>query len=96
MSVQDVTTWRLNLLREHRDHLTQLREIISENEGLHRDAMVRSLSLPPRESVDKIIRYETTIERQLYRAISQLERLQRRRMGEPVPPHISVDVTTGK
>lgn len=86
----------LDTLREHRERLTQLRDVMSENEGLHRDAMVRGLSLPSKESVDKIIRYETTIERQLYRAVSQLERLQRRRLGEPVPPPISVDVATGK
>ena len=41
--------------------------------------------------VDKLIRYETTIERQLYRAMHQLERLQRRKVGEAVPPPVSVE-----
>ena len=86
----------LGLLGEHKGRLTQLREVISEDEGLHCDAMIRGLSLPPRGSVDKIIRYETSIERQLYRAVSHLERLQRRRMGELIPPPVSIDVTTGK
>ncbi len=88
--------YRRVILRSYMDRLTQPREVIAENEGLHRDAMVRTLSLPPSESVHKIIRYETTIERQLYRAVSQLERLQRRRMGEPVSPPVTLDITTGK
>ena len=46
--------------------------------------------LPPKQSVDKLLRYETTIERQLYRAVDQLERLQRVRVGEIVPPPINV------
>ena len=50
-------------------------------------------SLPSKEAVDKILRYETAIERQLYRAISELERLQRRRRGEMAPPTINVEVS---
>jgi hypothetical protein len=39
--------------------------------------------MPP----DKIVRYQTTINRQLYQAINQLERLQRFRKGDKVPAH---------
>ncbi len=39
------------------------------------------------------LRYQTTIENRLYRALHELERLQRRRMGEDVPSPVSVDVT---
>jgi len=44
-------------------------------------AIMMQRSLP--ESVDKILRYETAIDRQLYRAIAELEKLQagRRRMS---------------
>jgi len=38
-------------------------------------------------------RYETTIENRLYRAINQLERLQRSRRGEFVPAPQTVDVS---
>lgn len=38
-------------------------------------------------------RYETAIENKLYRAISQLERLQRTRKGEFVPPPETIDVS---
>ena len=38
-------------------------------------------------------RYETAIENKLYRAINQLERLQRTRKGEFVPAPESIDVS---
>ncbi|HTI99824.1 MAG TPA: hypothetical protein VL527_13165 [Dongiaceae bacterium] len=47
--------------------------------------------LPAPAVVDKILRYETALERQLHRALNQLERLQLRRQGEVVPPPLSVE-----
>jgi hypothetical protein len=49
--------------------------------------------IPDSNSVDKIIRYANTFERQLSRSYDRLERLQRRRRGEPVPPPVSVHLT---
>jgi len=43
-------------------------------------------------SIDRILRYETMINRQLYQAINQLERLQRQRKGENVPPPLNLQV----
>jgi hypothetical protein len=42
--------------------------------------------LPSRSKLDKIQKYEASLERQLYRAMNQLERLQRGRRGERIPP----------
>ena len=50
------------------------------------------LSLPFGANLDRILRYETTIQGQLAYAISQLERLQRARRGEQVPAPVSVQV----
>jgi len=47
-------------------------------------------AIPNREALDKILRYETTIERQLSRAVDRLERLQSRRKGEPVLPPVNI------
>jgi hypothetical protein len=44
-----------------------------------------SASLPSGKATEKLLRYETAFERQLYRAMDELERLQRRRTGEAVP-----------
>lgn len=49
--------------------------------------------LPPMEALDKILRFETKLERQMFRAASQLERLQRIRHGEAIPAPSTVDVS---
>ena len=49
-------------------------------------------SLPPEEDMNRILRYKTSIQRQLAFALNQLERLQRARKGEHVPAPINVDV----
>jgi len=52
-------------------------------------------SIPLLADALQFVRYETTLERQLYRALDALERLQRLRHGEDVPPplRLSVDAT---
>lgn len=45
---------------------------------------------------DKVLRYETTIERQIYRALHELIRLQAARKGEKPPAPIAVDVDVNK
>jgi hypothetical protein len=57
------------------------------------DAITDHLFLPPKEELDKLLRYEAMINKQLNHAIAELERLQRRRNGESVPAPISVDIT---
>ena len=57
------------------------------------DSMTDHLFLPSKEELDKLLRYEAMINRQLNHAIAELERLQRRRNGESVPAPISVDIS---
>lgn len=59
-----------------------------------RAAATRHLSLPMEKDLDRILRYETTIQRQLVYAINQLERLQRTRKGEYVPVPVSVQLSS--
>ena len=49
--------------------------------------------IPNREALDKILRYKTTSDRSLGRALDRLERLQRRRRGDPVLSPVSVRLT---
>jgi hypothetical protein len=63
-------------------------------ESLALDAQMRSHSLPSVDAADKILRYEAHLDRQLYRAMDQLERLQRQRRGDNVPPPVNVNVGT--
>ena len=50
-------------------------------------------AIPPDETLDRVLRAEAAADRSLGRAIDQLERLQRRRLGEAVPPPVSVRLT---
>lgn len=83
----------ISMIEEEKKKLQTLKEIVEDIENLELEARITSMSLPSKEAVEKTLRYETTIERQLYRAINQLERLQRQRRGEPAPPTINVDIT---
>jgi hypothetical protein len=49
--------------------------------------------IPNRDDLDRILRYETATDRSLSRALDRLERLQRRRRGEPLLPPVSVRLT---
>jgi len=57
------------------------------------DAITDHLLLPPKEELDKQMRYEAMLNKQLNHSIAELERLQRRRNGEIVPAPISVQVS---
>lgn len=76
------------------DRLKGMEQELTKMEEMDIEAQMLADQLPPKQVVEKILRYETTIERQLYRAIDQLERLQRSRRGEAVPPPINVQLNS--
>jgi hypothetical protein len=47
-------------------------------------------NVPDRPVLDRLLRYEVTLERGIDRTLSQLERLQRMRKGQPVLPELKV------
>jgi hypothetical protein len=53
-------------------------------------ATLGNRALPVDRCLDQILRYETSVHRQLVFAINQLERLQRARKGEHVPAPVAV------
>jgi hypothetical protein len=58
------------------------------------DHMRRAIALlPSDEFLEKIVRYESALQRQLNRSMNQLERLQRRRLGEHIPAPVIMDVS---
>jgi len=72
--------------------ISELKRNVTIREDLVRDAEARSFSLPPADATDKLLRYEAHLDRQLYRAMDELERLQRRRQGENVPPPFNINL----
>lgn len=64
-----------------------------EDEDQEDESRQAAAVLPSADVLDKILRYETKLERQMYRAMAQLERVQRMRQGEAIPAPLSVEVT---
>ena len=59
----------------------------------HEWAEIGSQSRPfANTAMDRILRYQATINRQLFQAMNQLERLQRLRKGDHVPAPFNVQV----
>ena len=70
----------------------ELTEYVNAREGVRWNNDLLSASLPEPAAVDRLLRYETTIQRDLDRSLAQLESLQRRRKGETVPPPVRVQI----
>jgi hypothetical protein len=64
-----------------------------QREAAEEEARQAAAVLPGPEVLEKILRYEAKLERQMYRAMNQLERVQRMRQGEEVPPPMTVEVS---
>jgi len=56
-----------------------------QRENAEEQARQAAAVLPAPAVLEKILRYETALERQIFRAMHELERLQRRRRGEKIP-----------
>ena len=50
-------------------------------------------NVPEAPAADPLLRYEASLDRSFDRTLTQLERLQRMRRGQPVPPPLKVDVS---
>jgi hypothetical protein len=53
-------------------------------------------SVPEGPELDRLLRYAAAVSRDIDRTLNQLERLQRMRLGQLVPPPINLNVTTSK
>jgi len=78
-------------VRPHEEEITRLEDQKQKNHL--RLQVVRKLgTIPSKHELDRLLRYEGAIERQLYKALNQLERMQRLRAGDNVPPPVKLDV----
>jgi hypothetical protein len=77
---------------EHHKEQTLALEKEKEENKLKIQVLKKLGSIPSKDELDRLLRYEGAIERQLYKAMNQLERLQRMRSGESVPAPVEIDV----
>ena len=89
------TECKANFLQELKrkiELLEQYGESIPEFEAPKKELDALSRNVPETPQLVRLLRYEASLERAFDRALSQLERLQRMRMGQYVPPPAKVDV----
>ena len=78
-------------IKHHREQILSFEKQKVKNK-LRIQVIKKLGSIPSKDELDRLLRYEGAIERQLYKAINQLERQQRLRAGDNVPAPIEVDV----
>lgn len=88
MEYEDLYSMTLESTRNMRDSSRDT--VKKEEEALER--LRRARLIPNEGTLDKISRYETTLERSLYKTLHELQRLQAKRAGEPLPPPAVLDV----
>lgn len=67
-----------------------------ERNRLKLQVLRRLGNVPSKEELERLLRYEGAIERQFYKALNQLERVQRLRSGEKIPAPVEVDLDVNK
>jgi hypothetical protein len=81
--------WLLEVLEGMKQHFLEREHAQQARNARHDQALMVQRSLPgSSEALDKILRYETTIERQLFRAITELEKLQLPGGARPARPAV--------
>jgi hypothetical protein len=87
---------RQNFVEEADQEIRRLKNLRKEQASVSaRKGELESLrrNIPEGPQLDRLLRYEATILRGIDRTLNQLERIQRMRRGQPVPPPINVNVT---
>jgi hypothetical protein len=76
---EDERRQRVATIDEQLRRLSRLREKVAAMEELNLDSKLRAAALPGPGAVDKLVRYETSNDRELDRVLKRLERMQERR-----------------
>jgi len=82
----------LKKLKRENERVTTHLKRIENREEMNISSQILCLNVPPKEIMDKLIRYESSILKQFYKAMHELERIQRRRQGEFVPSPMNIEI----
>lgn len=82
----------LKKLKQENERATTHLKRIENREEMNISSQILCLNVPPKEIMDKFIRYESSILRQFYKAMHELERIQRRRQGDFVPSPMNIEI----
>jgi hypothetical protein len=73
--------------------LGKLHDTAARVEELKRESNLVATRVPSQEVSDRLVRYESHLSREIDRILNRLERLQRIRKGQPLPPQLEVNVS---
>jgi hypothetical protein len=76
-------------IKHLRNFQIQFEAIKSERTKLE----ILSQKVPDNQALDRLLRYESSLERAFDRTLNQLERAQRMRKGQPLPPQLDVKIS---
>ena len=91
-----IEAYKEKMLQVLDEEIERIHNLVEKQEAHDTEAMeLKKLSgtIPWEPGMERILRYEASLERAFDRALAQLERLQRMRLGQPVAPPIKVDLT---
>jgi hypothetical protein len=74
----------LGILDAERERLEAVRELVIEELEARAEAHIDSLSIPNTDTIKRMEEYRTSVDREMYLALDQFERLQRARLGDVV------------
>ncbi len=86
----DVKQFVIDAIREEIMRLAKLHDAAAAVEPVRHDHNLAAARVPSQEGSDRLIRYEAHLSREFDRTLTQLERLQRMRLGQPVLPKLEV------
>lgn len=79
-------------LEHHLKRATTLGEVAEMMEEQQAEAVAMASLLPPAEDAERLLRYESSLERQLYRAIKELRELQKARLGGAAVGPVTIEL----
>ncbi len=83
----------LGFIAEAQKRFRRQRKVVEAQEATLLDQVSARAGILDNSMNETILRYEGAMDRKFHTVLAQLERLQRQRRGETVPPAIHVDVT---
>ena len=84
--MRDCIDWEIN-------RLEGLMRMIEETENRKNRWRTKSAVVPPQHVMDRLLRYDASLDRSFDRTLNQLERLQRIRLGQSVPAAVKIDLS---
>jgi hypothetical protein len=72
--------------------VTKLEENLINEIAVRNTYRLSAALIPGQEGSDRLLRYETHFSREIDRILKRLERLQRLRKGQPLPPEVGVNI----